>query len=153
MQILMSLVVLADLSGTWALDREASEPMETLLTETQELSWIERQLVSSVDVEHVISQDGEAVDVDVVTAIYTRNAKLTTDGEWRDATLRTGPAQQRSYWEGEVLVVVSKGTIADGTDAVYTTRRWVDGDDMFFELHIAASDGREWTSKRVLRRS
>ncbi len=103
----MSRLLAVDLSGSWALDRKAGEDMDTLLVETQDLSWLERQLAGSVDV----------------------------------------------WWEGEVLVVESKGALADGTSALYRTERWIEGDDMFFVLSIDAEDGRSWKVKRVLRRS
>ena len=143
----------ADMTGRWELDRAASEDMDTLLQETQELSWLERQLAGSVDVTHVIAQQGATVQVDVVAPAFTSSATLVTDKQWRDATLRTGPASQRAWWEGEVLVVESKGSLADGTSALYRTERWIEGDDMFFVLSIDAEDGRSWKVKRVLRRS
>ena len=149
----LSLLLLADFSGTWALDREASESMEVLLVETQDLSWIQRKMLGSIDVNHVIVQTEEAVVVDVVTDVFTRNSTLYTDGEWRDVTMREGPGKQRTWWDGEVLVTQSKGPLADGTAATYTTRRWTEGTTMYMQLTIVADDGRSWKVKRVFKKT
>ena len=149
----LSLILLADFSGTWALDRDASESMDVLLAETQDLSWIERKMMGSVDINHVIVQSDDAVVVDVVSDVFTRSSTLHPDGEWRDVTMRSGPGKQRVWWEGEILVTESKGQLADGTAATYTTRRWTEGTTMYLQLTIVSDDGRSWTARRVFKKT
>ena len=150
--MLLSLLLLADLTGSWTLDREASEDMDTLLRETQDLSWVERRLAATVDVTHVITQQGDTLEILIVAPVYERKSTLETDKTWRPSTGRNGPTTQRAWWEGEILVVESRGSVADGTPALYRTERSVADDDMTLLLTITAEDGRSWRVKRVLRR-
>lgn len=143
-----------DLSGTWQIDEDASESIEPLL-QARGASWLERQAIKHITVQHVITQQGDRVEVNIRSTVYSRQDVHLADGVARvRESERGGDVTVTDRWDEAGLVTESRMVLADGVPAVLTVRRTVvdDGATLRMDLALRAEDGRDVEVTRILRR-
>lgn len=143
-----------DFSGTWQLDRAASDSMEPLL-KAQGISMVERKIASSLDITQVIQQAEDTLDLEVKSTAKNVVQKLIVDGESRRIESdRTGPSMVSHRWKGTVLITHSIGADPDGVPIRTTiTRSLDDGGATMTQTIVQTTDnGTPITVRRVFRR-
>ena len=146
-----------DLTGTWTLDLEASDPVDSLLA-VQGLSLPERSLASRMAVTQTIVQAPGQIRIQVDSVARSRSELLHLDG--REETVQSesaGPVRTRTQWapDGVTLVTRSDVRLADGRPAtLVVSRRLADGGRTLLQrLDLAVASGERLAATRVFRKS
>lgn len=150
----LALAAPIDLSGTWVLDKEASDSVDELL-KSQGVSWAQRKVVAGLDVTQVISQSGDSVTVAVDTSKKDRTETLVADGVARQVTSDEGATATVTHsWQGSALVTRSSGVDKQGRQAETTiTRTLEDGGGTLRQLiEFSADDGTTASAARIFRK-
>ncbi len=139
-----------DLSGTWALDLEASDSLDPLM-KARGMGWMKRKLAANMEVTQVIVQQGDTLEVQLLSAVRTESMTLHVDGKTREETTSEGPSQVSHRWSGDALETRSEAV----RDGVSTTARIVrtveDGGKTMRQRMEVRIDGVEFVVNRVFR--
>lgn len=138
--------------GRWALDLEASDPIEAIMA-LQGYSWVERKAAASMSVTQVIALDGNHMTVDVRSVIRSSREEFFIDGVAREQKSRSGTAWVAHTWDpdGAIRTVVTT-TDGEGCPCSMTLIRTVSGDVLDQRFEVVRNDGQRATARRVLRR-
>lgn len=110
-------------TGTWLLDRSASDDLGPLL-KAQGVSWIKRQMAAKTSMTQVITDHGTRLVVRVENASGTRESELALDGVAREQTGERGTRLVASERQQDGAVVT---TVRDPeTGSVTMVRRVLD---------------------------
>ena len=143
-------------TGTWVLDRAASDPMEEMMT-AEGLSAIERKMYSRLSEKLEIEQAPAEVVIKTTTSIVTDTQHLVMDGspQTRDV-FRLGSVTSRTNWDPDhkTLVTLTDLTGGDGNPAHGTVRRSIEdkGQTLLQVLTLEVSDHRVISARRIYRR-
>ncbi len=143
----------ADFSGTWSLDRDASDSPEPLL-KAQGVGWMKRKAAAGMDVTQNITHQGDKLTIETVTSARTKTDTLQVDGETRTVEGDKGAAQVRHEWQGEVLVSTSALQTKDGPGTLVVHRKLSDdGQTLEQRIALTLADGSTVEIARVFRKS
>jgi hypothetical protein len=93
-----------DLSGTWVLDKQASEDLDPIL-QASGASWLERQAAKGVKVTRIIKQDGDTLHIEVDSSAKDSEETVTVDGVSRQRTSDRGRVATVTHrWDGDAWV-------------------------------------------------
>lgn len=143
-----------DFSGTWELDKEASDDFDALL-KAQGASWAERKLAKGISVTQVITQSGDTVTVELQTTVKDSTHVLEVDGVPREITgPEGGTSTVTNAWVGEAMVTTTTGTDKNGNPVGSTVTRTLsdDGHTMTQTLEVLALDGKTYKADRIFRK-
>ena len=142
----------ADLSGTWSLDKSASDSPDAFL-KAQGVSWIKRKAAAGMDVVLNITQDGNAVTIETVTSAQTKKETIQVDGETRTVEGDKGAARVQHQWKSDTLVTTMN--TSGKQEATIVTVRALSDDGMTLtqSVTMTKADGTMVTMRRVFRKS
>jgi hypothetical protein len=143
-------------TGTWVLDRAASESMDEMMT-AEGLSSLERKLYSRLAETLAIEQTPTEVIIKTTTSIVTDTQNLITDGSPHTREVfRIGQVTSRTNWDadGKTLVTETELTAGDGSPAHGTVRRSLEdkGASLIQVLSLELADHKVIKARRVYRR-
>lgn len=142
----------ADLSGTWQLDRKASDSPEELL-QAQGVGFMKRKAAAGLDVTQNITQEGDQLTIQTVTSANTKTDTIEVDGETRSVQGKRGTAKVRHEWRGEVLVTTSTMPMKDGEGQIVTQRSLSDdGKTLTQRIELTRPDGSKVSLNRIFRK-
>ena len=145
-----------DFTGTWALDKAASDSMDPVF-QLQGISWAKRKLGANLDAKQEISQHEDNLVIVFDNLVGNVTQKLYFDGVPRASVNPAGhDATFTSSWsqDGKFLVATGPVKTHDGTTAITTERRSLSPDGRTLTLHVevALPDGRKAAVNRVFRK-
>ncbi len=141
----MAVALAADLSGSWALDPDASESLEPFL-EAQGVGRLQRRLAASTAPVATITQAHDTVTITLTDRLGERTDVLRVDGIVRDTETRDGTVPCRSSWVGEDLQ--TRCTLSSG-ELTVTRRR---AEDTLTQVLQLATPHETISVRRVFRR-
>lgn len=144
----------AELSGTWSLDREASDDVGALL-EARGYPWVLRQAAQHSQVTQTFTFSGDELNIHVVTSLRESNDLLLTNGARQTRTTDRGEAAEYwTRWSDDALVTTSVITSSDGQVARFIVSRRVEADGAVLRqtMTYQPPDGRVLSADRVFRR-
>lgn len=142
-----------DFSGTWELDRKASESLDDIL-KVQGISYIKRKVVGALDVTQRIQQSATTLNVEIETVRGTRQTKWVADGEPRPRTRADGlEVLDAHVIEGEAFVTTTTGKTSKGVPFTLISRRTVLEDGKTTAIDVACTvEGTTHEARRLFRR-
>jgi hypothetical protein len=144
-----------DYSGSWRLDKHASDPIGPLL-ERQGYSWIRRKAADAMSITLVVEASESEVKESFDSTLVSRERLMLMDGEYRDAKDALGnPIRVRSFWNEEgSLVVEEQVTLPDGKPGLSRMTRQVasDGSGMTNLIELVVEGEATLRSRRVFQR-
>ena len=142
-----------DLTGTWTLDKSASESVDAIL-KAQGLGMIERKVAGSMAVTQVITVEGDTVTLQIKSTHKDETQTLLVDGAQRVVAGDLGDSNVSHVWSGDALATTSDAVAKDGGATHTTITRTVveDGQTMNQHIEMVMGDGTTHTATRVFRR-
>lgn len=142
-----------DFSGTWALDKRASDSIDDIL-KAQGVSWFKRKAVGGLSVTQRVVQKGTLLDVVIESSVKTQAHQWVVDGEPHTRTLDDGrEATSTHRFEGGALVTTTTGLSVGGDAYTLVSRRSLADEGQTTRLDLACTiDGSTTKATRVFRR-
>ncbi|MEN0066564.1 MAG: lipocalin/fatty-acid binding family protein [Myxococcota bacterium] len=141
-----------DFTGTWQLDRKASESLDPIL-KAQGVSYIKRKVVDGLSVTLEIQHSDSTFDVKVVTSRKTAQQKWVADNTPRAETRDGREITSRHAFVEDALVSTATGIAPSGDAFEMTTTRLISEDGQTMTLKLACEvDGKTTNATRVFRR-
>ncbi len=139
-------------TGRWALDLEASDPIDAIMA-LQGYTWIERKAAASMSVTQVIALEGSHMTVAVRSVLKSSHEDIFIDGVARKQKGRSGLATVTHTWDpdGSIRTVATMAD-GDGCPCALTLIRTVSGDVLDQRFELVRNDGQRAIVRRVLRR-
>lgn len=142
------------MSGTWTLDREASDSVDAILA-ARGISWPIRQAAQYSEVTQVFTFSADTLHIHVNSSLRDTEEDLRLDGTRQSRTTDRGePVTLWTVWEGEALVTTSLITGPDGatTRFVITRRVEQEGAVMRQTMLWDPPEGPTLSADRIFRR-
>lgn len=147
---------LAELRGSWQLDRTQSDSMRTMLA-AQGYNAFEIGILERIPVRQVIEPGagGTGLTIHTRTTVVGTSEILTLDDVFRPAESPLGPIQRAAAWEesARTLRTRIRYQARNGQAAeMWVARRWQDESTFVQETRLRLADGREFRAKQLFRR-
>lgn len=143
-----------DLSGTWVLDKAASDNIDPIL-QAGGASWVERQAAKNLKITRTIRQEGDTLHIAVDSSVKDSQETVTVDGVARPGTTDRGElATVTNRWDGEAWVSESVVT-HDNAPTVRVTQKSslsADGSTLTTSVQFVRGDEAPIVVDRVYRR-
>ncbi len=141
-----------DLTGTWTLDKDASDAPGELL-KAQGASYVERKVAAEIDMTLVITQAGDEVTIETQSRMQASPQTLIVDGVARQVTNDKGEVSNVVHsWQNNTLVTRSDAVATDG-QAIQITRSLLDeGRTLNQQILMTTAEGEAITVVRVFRK-
>ncbi len=143
-----------DFTGTWQLDRKASDSVDPIL-KAQGVGWLKRRIIGGLDMTQRIQQSGSTIDVVMETSAKTETHHWIVDGKPHVRTLDDGrEATSVHHFEGPGLVTTTTG-ISEGGDpyTLHTTRTLADDGQTMKVALVCTIGGATLKATRLFRRA
>ena len=141
-------------TGTWKLDRGASDPMHEML-KAQGYNALEVSVLEKVPVTQVMTQSPDGLAIAIHSSVISTQEQLRFDGQLHaDKNNVLGPLVRISRWsaDGRQLLTVIHYSAKCGLRAEMTVTRSFLGAErrqMFQETRVRLIDGREFKARQV----
>ncbi|OAI42251.1 hypothetical protein AYO41_04540 [Verrucomicrobia bacterium SCGC AG-212-E04] len=141
-------------TGTWKLDRSASDPMREML-KAQGYNALEVSILERVPVTQIMTQTPGGLAIEVRSTVVKTSEQLHFDGQQRaDKSNVLGPLTRLCRWsaDGRQLLTTTRYNAKSGMGAEMTVTRTIAGAErsrLLQETSVRLSDGREFKARQV----
>lgn len=143
------------LSGTWALDREASDDNSAVMDAQGVPGW-QQSIAKRMTIRTLIDDRGADLDLTFKASVFKETMNIVPDGKPREETTKRGIQQTVTHTREDDGSI--KGEIVfktkDGVPAVIKLHRWIlpDGKTMVIDMTFTLGENEPKVFKRVFRR-
>ncbi len=141
-------------TGTWKLDRSASDPMREML-KAQGYNALEVSILEKVPVTQVMTPTSDGLAIEIRSTIIRTSEQLHFDGHARsEKSSVLGPVIRLSRWspDGRQLLTMIRYNAKCGLGAEMTVTRTIAGAErsrLMQETFVRLADGREFKARQV----
>lgn len=141
-------------TGTWKLDRAASDPMREML-KAQGYNALEVSILERVPVTQVMTPTPDGLAIEIRSTIIRTSELLHFDGQARsEKNSVLGPVVRLSRWlpDGRHLLTLTRYHAKCGLAAEMTVTRTIAGTErsrLMQETSVRLADGREFKARQV----
>ena len=143
-----------DFTGTWKLDRNASDPMHEML-KAQGYSSVEVGILAKLPVTQIMTQSPSGMEIAIRSTVIKTQEQLRFDGvSYPDKSNVLGPLVRASRWspDGRYLLTVIRYSAKCGLSAEMTVSRTISSPErkqMIQDTKVRLGDGREFKARQV----